>query len=58
MDAVADENVRILHRNKLFPIQTVTDLDSVITNVESRGDDGKHVTLMKENLLMNINFDK
>ena len=56
MDAVADENIRILHRNMLFPIQTVRDLDSVITNVESKGDDGKHVALMKANLLMNIHF--
>ena len=57
IDAVADENIRVLHRNMLFPIQTVTDLDSVVTNVESEDNDGKHVTMMKANLLMNIYFD-
>ena len=35
VDAVADEIVRVLHRNILFPVQTVTDLDSVITDSES-----------------------
>ena len=57
IDAVADENIRVLHRNMLFPIQTVTDLDSVVTNVESEDNDGKHDALMKANLLMNIYFD-
>ena len=32
MDAVGDENIRVLHRNMLFPVQSVTDLDSVIVN--------------------------
>ena len=41
----------------LFSIQTVTDLDFVVTNVESEDNDGKHVSLMKANLLMNIYFD-
>ena len=38
----------------LFPIQTVTDQDSMITNTESEDKDGKHVALMKANLLMDI----
>ena len=41
VDAVADENVRVLHRNMLFPVQTVTDLHSVITDSESEYDNGK-----------------
>ena len=57
VDAVADENIRVLHRNMLFPIQTVTDLDSVVTNLESENKAGQHVALMKANLLMNIYFD-
>ena len=53
----ADENVRVLHRNMLFPVQTVTDLDSVITDSESECDNGKYAALMKANLLMDIHFD-
>ena len=56
VDVVADENIRVLHRNMLFLTQTVTDLDSVVTNDESEENDGKHVALMKANLLMNIYF--
>ena len=41
----------------LFPIQAVTDLDSVVTNVESEDNDGKQVAMMKANLVMNIYFD-
>ena len=55
IDAVADENIRVLHRNMLFPIQTVT--DPRVTNDESDDNDGKHAALMKANLLMNIYFD-
>ena len=56
VDAVTDENMRVLHRNMLFPIQTVTDHDLIITNTESENKDKKHVALMKANLLMNIHF--
>ena len=51
MDAVGDENIRNLHRNMLFPVQSVTDLDSVIVNND------KHFALMKANLLMDLHFN-
>ena len=51
VDAVADENIRVLHRNMLFPVQSVTDSDSVVV------DDDQHLALMKANLLMNIHFN-
>ena len=41
----------------LFPIQTVTDHNLIITNTESENKDEKHVALMKANLLMNIHCD-
>ena len=46
-----DENIRVLHRNMLFPVQSVTDSDSVKT------DNDKHAALMKVNLLMDIHFN-
>ena len=57
MDAVADENIRVLHRNMLFLAQSVTDSDYVMTDSESEYDDGKHVALMKANFLMDIHFN-
>ena len=51
VDATNDENIRVLHRNVLFSIQSVTDLDS------ARADNDKHVALMKANLLMDIHFN-
>ena len=57
VDAVADENIRVLHQNMLFPVQSVTDSDSVMTDSESEWDDGKHVVLMTANLLMDIHFN-
>ena len=54
-DAIDDENIRVLHRNMSYPIRTVTDLDSVITDSESEYN--KQVALMKANLLMDIHFD-
>ena len=51
IDAVDDENIRVLQRNMLFPVQSVTDTDSVKT------DNDKHVALMKANLLMDIHFN-
>ena len=38
----------------LFLVQTVTHLDSVITDSESECDNDKYVALMKTNLLMDI----
>ena len=46
VDAVSDENTRVLHRNMLFPVQSVTDLM-----------DDKHFALMKANLLMDFYFN-
>ena len=57
MDAVADEIIRVLHRNMLFPVLSVTESDSVMTDSESECDDGKHVALMKADLLMDIHFN-
>ena len=51
VDAVGDENIRVLHRNMLFPIQSVTDPDFVIVNND------KHFALMKANLLMDLHFN-
>ena len=55
VDAVANENIKVLHRNVLFLVQTIRDLDSVITDSESEYN--KQVALMKANLLMDIHFD-
>ena len=49
MDAVNDENIRVLRGNMLFPVQSVT--DPLIKN------DDKHFALMKANLLMDLYFD-
>ena len=51
VDATNDEIFRVLHRNMLFPIQSVTDSDS------AKADHDKHVALMKANLLMDIHFN-
>ena len=50
IDAVNDENIRVLNRNMLFPVQSVTDSGTV------KIDNDKHVALMKANLLMGIHF--
>ena len=49
MDAVNDENIRVLHRIMLFPVQSVT--NSMVKS------DDKHFALMKANLLMDLYFD-
>ena len=49
IDVEDDENIRIFHRNMLFPVQTVTD------PIPKTND--KHVALMKANLLMDLYFD-
>ena len=56
-DAVDDENIRILHRNMLFPIQTVIDQDLIATTTESVNENKRHIAMMKANALMNIHFD-
>ena len=50
MDAENDENIRVLHRNILLPVQSVT--DPMMKN------DDKHFALMKANLLMDLYFDE
>ena len=49
MDAVNDENIRVLHRNMLLPVQSVA--DPVMKY------DNKHFALMKANLLMDLHFN-
>ena len=50
------ENIRILHKNMLFPIQTVTDQDLITTTTESVNKNRRQIALMKANALMNIHF--
>ena len=56
-DVVHDENIRVLHRNMLFPVQTVRDQNSMTTTTESVNENKRHIALMKANTLMNIHFD-
>ena len=56
-DAVDDENIRILHRNMLFPVQTVRDQNPMTTTTKSVNENKRHIALMKANTLMNIHFD-
>ena len=49
VDAGDDENIQVLHRDMLFPVQSITDPISKT--------DDKHVALMKAYLLMNLYFD-
>ena len=49
VNAEDDENIRVLHRNMLIPIQSVTE------PMMKNGD--KHFALMKANLLMDLYFD-
>ena len=52
MDGISDENIRVLHRNMLLPVQSVTDpVNPVIKN------DDKHFALMKANFLMDLHFN-
>ena len=48
LDGEDDENIQVLHRNMLFPVQLVTDPISKT--------DGEQATLMKANLLMDLYF--
>ena len=56
-DAVDDENIRVLHGNMLFPVQTVRDQNPMTTTTESVNESKRHFALMKVNLLMDIHFD-
>ena len=56
-DAVDDENIRVLPRNMLFPVQTVKDQNPMTTTTESVNENKRHFALMKANLLMDIHFD-
>ena len=56
VDAVNDENIRILHRNMLFPIQTVTDQNLITITTESANENRKHVVLMKANAVNEYPF--
>ena len=56
-DAVDDENIRILHTNMLFPVQTVRDKNPMTTSTKSVNENKRHIALMKANTLMNIHFD-
>ena len=51
VDAVGDENIKVLHRNMLFPVQSAKELGSVIVNND------KHFALMKSNLLIDLHFN-
>ena len=54
-DAIDDENIRILHRNILFPIQTVINQDLITT--PSENENRRQLALMKANALMKVHFD-
>ena len=51
IDATADNNIKILHLNILFPLQT-----SVESDVEETKDE-QNTALMKANLLMDVHFN-
>ena len=50
-DVIADNNIKILHLNMLFPLQT-----SVESDVEGTEDE-QNSALMKANLLMDVHFN-
>ena len=51
IDAIADNNIKILHQNMSFSLQSNAESDIKMTNGE------QHSTLMKANLLMDIHFN-
>ena len=51
-DAVEDENIRILHRNMLFPVHSVRDQNLLTTTTESVNKNKRHISLMKANTVM------
>ena len=48
IDAIADSNIKILHQNMLFPLQTSVESDIEVTKDEQSS------ALMKANLLMDV----
>ena len=54
--AVGDENIRVLHRNMLFPVQTVRD-QSPTETTGSMNENERHLALMKANLIIDRHFD-
>ena len=48
---------RVLHRNMLFPVQTVRNQGPVTMATESVKENKRHFALMKANLLMDMHFD-
>ena len=50
VDATTDNNIKILHRNMLFPLKTSEESD--VTDAESE----QNTALMKANLLMDVHF--
>ena len=48
-DAVDDENIQVLHRNMLLPVQTVRDQSPMTTLTESINESKRHFALMKAN---------
>ena len=51
IDAIADSNIKILHRNVLFPLQSNAKPDMEVTNGEQNS------ALIKANLLMDVHFN-
>ena len=51
IDAITDNNIKVLHRNMLFPLKT-----SEESNVKETGNE-QNTALMRGNLLMDIYFD-
>ena len=51
IDAIADNNIKTLHQNMLFPLQSNAESDIEVTN------DEQNLALMKDNLLMDIHFN-
>ena len=50
IDAIADNNIKILHQNMLFPLQSNAESDIEMTNGK------QNLALMKANLLMDVSF--
>ena len=55
-DAVDDANIRVLHRNMLFPVQTVKDQNPLTTTTESVNENKRHFALMKDKFANGYTF--
>ena len=51
IDAIADNNIKILHQNILFPLQMSVESDVEVTK------DKQNSAVMKANLLMDVHFN-